>query len=74
MDINGPLERHLPVPPGKSGPPPTYIIDDMKPGDSRLFAAHPGRVRAAVWPRARVLGFKLRSVIEGDGVRIWRVS
>lgn len=75
MDINGPIERDIPLPrAGRKGPAPTYLIDDMEPGDSRLFMAHPKRVRPAVWPRAKALGFVLRSASEGENTRVWRLS
>lgn len=74
MSISGPIQRGIPIPKQYRGRPTLYIIADMKPGDSRFFAASPDRVRPSVWPRAKALGFALRTAAEGDGTRVWRVA
>ncbi len=74
MSISGPIQRGIPIPKQHKGRPTLYVIVDLKPGDSRFFAAAPGLVRPAVWPRAKDLGFVLRSAAEGNGTRVWRVS
>lgn len=75
MDINGPIERDIPFPSrSMRGPKPKYIIEDMEIGDSRKFAAPSKRLRATLYPRAKALGFTLRSAKEGDGTRVWRVA
>ncbi len=68
-----PVQYGIPIPKKRSGPLPTYVIDDMEVGGSRFF---PGRTRAptTVYERARKLGFRLESRRIGAGVRVWSVA
>ncbi len=68
-----PVQYGIPIPKKRSGPPPTYVIDDMQVGGSRFFR---GRTRAptTVYERARKLGFRLESRRIGAGVLVWRVA
>jgi len=72
-EINGPVER-ISLVPKKGGRKPLYVIEDLEVGESRLIAAPPRNVRAAISPRAKALGFRIRTASEGDGCRVCRVG
>jgi hypothetical protein len=75
------IDRHIPPPPGASGP--RYPFRKMKPGDSVFYPGantrekqHPAYSYAKTLQKRHGLRFTLRSVVEAgvEGVRIWRID